>query len=69
MTREEAVEEMLFCSWHVPAQRDSMIADRVHSLYDEFEVILRAKDDEIKKLKEQYHQCLDDYIKCAERNN
>ena len=24
---------------------------------------------EIERLKEQYHRCLDDYIKCAERNN
>ena len=56
MTSEEALEELLFYSWHVPAQRDSMIADCIHTLYDEFEDILRAKDDEIKRLKEQYHQ-------------
>ena len=53
MTREEAVEEMLFCSWHVPAQRDSMIADRVHSLYDEFEAIIKTKDNEISAFKAQ----------------
>ena len=35
--------------------------------YDLLLEAIQLKDKEIEKLKKQYHQCLDDYIKCAER--
>lgn len=68
MTREKAVKEMLFCSWHVRAHRDSMIADRVHSLYDEFEAIIKTKDNEITALKAQ-QTALYDILKSLQKQH
>lgn len=64
MTREEAKQVLI-----VKAGLGSFVENIIDQIYDDHYDIVKAKDDEIKKLKEQYHQCLDDYIKCAERNS
>ena len=51
-----------------------MEIDRLNEAYAEADYECKAlnaklakKDEKIEQLKKQYHQCLDDYIKCAER--
>ena len=51
-------------------EKPQQLDDAYASVMSDFEsavMELAKKDKEIEKLKKQYHQCLDDYIKCAER--
>ena len=50
-------------------ERQDMIIRCLNIDLDNKEKLLKAKDEEIERLKAQYHQCLDDYIKCAERKD
>ena len=71
MTREEFkkhIRNLFYSSKTVEKYLEQAYAD-IDKIYNEHEAQLKAKDEEIERLKEQYHQCLDDYIKCAERKD
>jgi hypothetical protein len=68
MTLENATQNLwkAHCNFDDPRKAMDIVIDQI---YNDYDATIKAKDNEIKKLKEQYHQCLDDYIKCAERTN
>ena len=65
MTREEALDTMgaTLDDW-IDKKNMHMIIDKI---YVEHEAQMKAKDEEIERLKDKCIKYLDDYIKCAER--
>ena len=69
----KANEEEISRHFNELKAKDELL-DKLHKAYAEADYECKAlnaklakKDEKIEKLKKQYHQCLDDYIKCAER--
>ena len=60
ITREEALQKLDSLS-----DMPCIAFDIVREIFNDHEAIIKAKDEEIEKLKVKYYKCLDDYIsKC-----